>query len=69
MQTFPIVVSTKNMIVEKKDGTLWMLTRTFDGIGESFSNDDGRTWTPGEKAILMVHAPGSISVGLNPADF
>lgn len=34
------------MIVEKKDGTLWQLVRTGYGIGESFSSDQGRTWTP-----------------------
>lgn len=34
------------MIVEKKDGTLWQLVRTGYGIGESFSCDQGRTWTP-----------------------
>lgn len=42
----------ENMIVEKKDGTLWMLVRTFDGIGESFSTDGGYTWTPGRKSHL-----------------
>ena len=35
----------ENMIVERKDGTLWMLTRTCYGIGEAFSRDGGRTWT------------------------
>ena len=29
-----------------------MLTRTFDGIGESFSNDGGYTWTPGRKSHI-----------------
>ena len=42
----------EHMIVEKKDGTLWMLVRTFDGIGESFSRDGGRTWTPGRKSHI-----------------
>lgn len=42
----------ENMIVEKNDGTLWMLVRTFDGIGESFSTDNGRTWTPGRKSNI-----------------
>ena len=42
----------ENMIVEKKDGPLWMLPRTFDGIGESFSNDGGYTWTPGRKSHI-----------------
>ena len=42
----------ENMIVERKDGTLWMLVRTFDGIGESFSYDGGVTWTPGRKSHI-----------------
>lgn len=42
----------ENMIVEKRDGSLWMLVRTFDGIGESFSYDDGYTWTPGRKSAI-----------------
>lgn len=36
----------EHMIVEKKDGTLWMLVRTKYGIGESFSKDKGHSWTP-----------------------
>lgn len=42
----------EHMIVEKKDGTLWMLVRTLDGIGESFSSDFGFTWTPGKKSHI-----------------
>ncbi len=42
----------EHMIVEKKDGTLWMLVRTFDGIGESFSTDDGYTWTKGRQSHI-----------------
>lgn len=42
----------ENMIVEKKDHTLWMLTRTFDGIGESFSTDGGYTWSEGRKSHI-----------------
>lgn len=33
------------MIVEKRDGTLWMLTRTRQGISESFSMDSGHSWS------------------------
>jgi len=34
------------MIVERKDGTLWMLVRNSSGrIGESVSKDGGRTWS------------------------
>lgn len=35
----------EHMLVEKKDGTLWMLGRTKDGVGEAFSKDAGLTWT------------------------
>ena len=34
------------MLIERKDGTLWLLVRTGYGIGESTSADGGRTWTP-----------------------
>lgn len=34
------------MLVERKDGSLWQLVRTGYGIGESFSTDGGKTWTP-----------------------
>ena len=47
----------EHMIVEKKDGSLWMLVRTFYGIGESFSTDGGFTWTPGRPS----HIPGPCS--------
>ena len=33
-------------IVERKDGSLWMLVRTKYGIGESISTDKGFTWSP-----------------------
>lgn len=39
----------EHMIVEKRDGSLWMLVRikflNGFGIGQSFSSDQGRTWT------------------------
>jgi len=35
------------MIVEKRDGTLWMLVRTRTGIAESFSMDGGVSWSRG----------------------
>ena len=34
----------EHMIVERKDGSLWMLVRTKYGIGESISGDMGKTW-------------------------
>ncbi len=42
----------EHMIVERRDGSLWILTRTQYGIGESFSNDRGRTWTEGVPSSL-----------------
>lgn len=33
------------MIVERKDGTLWMLVR-MQGLAETISRDGGKTWTP-----------------------
>ncbi len=35
----------EHMLVQRKDGSLWMLVRTRYGIGESTSNDGGKTWT------------------------
>ena len=42
----------EHMIVELRDRRLWMLVRTEYGIGQSFSTDQGRTWTPGEDSGL-----------------
>lgn len=36
----------EHMVVELKDGRLWMLIRGQYGIGESYSFDGGATWTP-----------------------
>jgi len=35
----------EHMIVERKDGTLWMLARTGHGIMQNTSADGGRTWS------------------------
>ena len=42
----------EHMIVEKKDHTLWLLARTNYGIGESYSSDMGKTWSPGQKTTI-----------------
>lgn len=34
----------EHMVVEKEDGSLWMLVRTRRGIGQAFSYDSGVTW-------------------------
>ncbi|MFW6107404.1 MAG: sialidase family protein [bacterium] len=36
----------EHMLVERQDGSLWMLVRTQYGIGESVSDDGGKTWSP-----------------------
>jgi hypothetical protein len=38
-------VPDEPMMVERKDGSLWMLVRTRYGIGQAFSKDRGQTWT------------------------
>lgn len=48
----------ENMIVELRDGRLWMLTRTGSGfLWESYSKDRGRTWSEG--AQTKIASPGS----------
>lgn len=42
----------EHMIVERKDGTLWMLVRVKDGIGEAVSHDRGLTWQATPKPVL-----------------
>jgi len=44
----------ENMIVERKDGRLWMLIRTNDGvIWQSFSVDGGETWSEGTPTDIV----------------
>lgn len=42
----------EHMLVELRDGRLWMLVRTKYGIGQSFSSDGGRTWSAGQDSGL-----------------
>lgn len=42
---FPGTAFDEHMIVERRDGSLWMLARTRDGISESVSADKGATWS------------------------
>ena len=37
-------VFDEQMLIERRDGSLWMLVRTNYGIGESISRDRGKTW-------------------------
>ena len=42
---FPDSEFNEHMVVERTDNVIWMLSRTMDGIGESFSTDFGHTWS------------------------
>ena len=42
----------EHMIVERKDKSLWMLIRIKGGIGESISNDAGKTWSVLESSVI-----------------
>ncbi|MFW5693103.1 MAG: sialidase family protein, partial [Thermoguttaceae bacterium] len=42
---FPNPCWHEHMIVERKDGSLWMLARTRKGLMQSFSDDRGATWS------------------------
>ena len=44
--------STEHMLIERRDGSLWMLARTRYGIGTSVSSDGGRTWSAPEKSDI-----------------
>src|SRR5262249_77789 len=49
------------MIVQRKDGSLWMLVRSL-GIKETFSTDGGRTWTAVERTTIK-HPTARFFVG------
>jgi predicted neuraminidase len=54
---FPETDFDEHMIVERKDGSLWMLARTKRGISESISTDQGATWSaPHPSSIQNVSA-------------
>ncbi len=51
IRSFPNPDWLEAMIVEKKNGQLWMMARTKKGIMESYSTDKGATWSePSETA-------------------
>jgi BNR repeat-like domain len=47
----------EHMVVERNDGSLWMVVRTQYGLGESFSTDGGKTWTGDGPAETVTHIP------------
>ncbi|MGZ0654806.1 sialidase family protein [Coraliomargarita sp. W4R53] len=48
-----LVNAHEYQIVERKDGSLWLLNRVRGGIGESFSSDGGKTWTLMERSSIV----------------
>lgn len=48
----PLRGPDEHMIVERRDGTLWMLVRRQDGIGEAISTDGGHTWQSSPEVVL-----------------
>ena len=40
------------MIVERKDGSLWMLVRV-QGLAETITHDGGKTWTPVQRSAIQ----------------
>ncbi len=52
---FPDWNFDEHMMVELKDGRLWMLARTSGQPYESFSNDQGRTWSEVKQAATVLN--------------
>jgi hypothetical protein len=55
MATFSHPDWHEHMIVERKDGSLWMLARTGKGIMQSTSTDAGKTWSKASKPPQIEH--------------
>jgi predicted neuraminidase len=50
--SFPNPAFDEHMLVELRDGRVWMLARTADGIAQSYSTDEGQTWSKPELTSL-----------------
>lgn len=50
---FPETDFDEHMVVELKDGRLWMMARTKYGLAESFSSDQGHTWSEPKASTLQ----------------
>ena len=53
---FPRFNFDEHMTVELKDGRLWMLARTSPGLFESYSPDQGRTWSKPRFRFRCINA-------------
>lgn len=59
IRTFPNPDWHEAMILEKRDGQLWMMARTQKGIMESFSFDKGYTWSEPAFTVANIQHPSS----------
>ncbi len=59
IRSFPNPDWHEPMIVEKKDGQLWMMARTTKGIMESYSSDQGVTWSEPAVTAADIQHPNS----------
>lgn len=50
--TVPNPSADEHMIVERKDGSWWMLVRNTEGIVETVSTDEGKTWSAVTKSQI-----------------
>lgn len=55
MATFPNPDWHEHMIVERRDGSLWMLARTAKGIMQSSSTDGGKSWSAASEPPGIRH--------------
>ncbi|MEZ6087390.1 MAG: sialidase family protein [Pirellulaceae bacterium] len=55
MATFPNPDWHEHMIIERADGSLWMLARTAKGIMESTSVDRGASWAIAKEPVGIRH--------------
>lgn len=53
---FPHRTFDEPTLIELRDGRIWMLARTTDGMYESYSTDRGQTWSPPQKRFPHVSA-------------
>lgn len=65
----PNRVFDEHSVIELTDGRLWMLTRTFNGLGQAFSSDGGKTWEkighsghsgPNSRAFILRLSTGDL---------
>jgi hypothetical protein len=53
---FPDHDFDEHMLIERRDGSLWMLARTKSGMFQSVSSDRGNTWSPPSLAFPHINS-------------